>query len=125
MDHSRSLYSTLLHKQQNNMATSEKPLTKREIQKLEKNRLGWKLTSKDTKVTKTFTFEKHIDALIFIARLTVHTEIIKHHPDILFTYCTVKITLTSHDQKALTKKDLALLSRIEKTHLKLSNVDKT
>lgn len=107
------------------MTKSDKPLRTREIQKLEKNTIGWKLTTKNTKLVKTFKFEKHIDALIFIARVTVHTELLHHHPDIHFTYGTVKMTLTSHEQKALTKKDLALLSRIEKTHQKLSQVDNT
>jgi pterin-4a-carbinolamine dehydratase len=105
------------------MTKSDKPLSKRELEKLEKNTIGWKLAAKNTKLVKTFEFEKHIDALIFIARITVHTELLHHHPDIQFTYCKAKITLTSHEQKALTKKDLALLSRIEKTHLKLSQVD--
>ncbi len=105
------------------MHKHDKPLTKRDIQKLEKSPLGWSLTAKNTKLVKTFTFDTHIDALIFIARLTVHAELLQHHPDITFTYAKVKITLTSHEQKTLTKKDVALLSRIEKTHAKLHEVD--
>lgn len=105
------------------MTKANKPLTKKELQKLADNTLGWKLSTGDTKLVKTFTFEKHIDALIFIARLTVHTELLQHHPTILFTHQTVKITLTTYEQKLLTKQDLALLSRIEKTHTKLRDGD--
>lgn len=101
------------------MHKHEKPLTKRDLHKLEANTLGWKLNTAKTKLVKTFPFKGHVDALIFIARLTVHAEILKHHPDIHFTYAKVKITLHTHDVKALTKKDLALLSRIEKLHAKL------
>ena len=105
------------------MAKANKPLTKKEMQKLTDNTLGWKLTSGDTKLVKTFVFEKHIDALIFIARLTVHTELLQHHPTILFTHQSVKITLTTHELKKLTRQDLALLARIEKTHTKLQDGD--
>lgn len=101
----------------------DKPLTKREIAKLEKNELGWKLNSTQTKLTRTFEFEKHIDALIFIARLTVHAELLKHHPDIHFTHEKVKMTLHSHEVGALTKKDLALLSRIEKVYSSIVSGD--
>ena len=102
---------------------SEKPLSKRDIAKLEKNDLGWKLDSKQSKLTKTFDFDKHIDGLIFIARMTVHAEILKHHPDVTFTYAKVKVVLQTHEVKSLTKKDLALLSRIEKLNAKLQNGD--
>lgn len=105
------------------MHKHDKALTKRDIEKLEKNTLGWKLAAKNTKLVKTFDFDKHIDGLIFIARLTVHAELLQHHPVIDFTYAKVKITLTSSEQKTLTKKDLALMSRIEKTHKKLHEVD--
>tara|TARA_B100000745_G_scaffold261530_2_gene185403 strand:+ start:814 stop:1143 length:330 start_codon:yes stop_codon:yes gene_type:complete len=102
---------------------SDKPLTKREIGKLEKNDLGWKLDAKHTKLTKVFNFEKHVDALIFIARMTVHAEVLKHYPDVHFTQHKAKVVLTSPEQKTLTKKDLALLSRIEKLHQKFATGD--
>ena len=91
-----------------------KSLTAKELKKVAKLDNDWKLTAKDTKLTKTYTFDKHIDALIFIARVTVNAEILKHHPDITFTYCKVKVTLTSHDIKALSKQDLLLMARIER-----------
>lgn len=90
-----------------------KLLTKKEIKKLAGKFPEWKLDSKETKFARTFEFEKQIDALIFIARTTINSEILKHHADITFTYLSVKMTVTTHDAKGLTKNDSALLARIE------------
>lgn len=101
-----------------------KILTKKEIAKVLKNFPEWKLDAKETKLSRTFEFEKQIDALIFIARSTVNAEIVKHHPDITFTHLKVKMVLITHEAKGLTKQDLRLLHRIEKVHLGQQNVDK-
>jgi len=90
-----------------------KLLTKRELKKIEAKFPDWKLDAKETKFSRTFNFEKQIDALIFIARTTVNSEILKHHPDIIFTHLKVKIVITSHEVTGLTKKDVELLTRIE------------
>lgn len=89
-------------------------LTKKELQRAVDVFEHWKLDSKRVKFSRTFEFEKHIDALIFIARTTVNAEILKHHPDITFTYCKVKVSVTSHEQKGLTQKDVELLARIDR-----------
>jgi len=93
-----------------------KTLSKKELTKLTKKYPEWKLDAKETKLTRTFEFEKHIDALIFIARSTVNAEIVKHHPDITFTYLKVKMVLITHEAKGLTKQDVSLLERIERVH---------
>jgi 4a-hydroxytetrahydrobiopterin dehydratase len=93
-----------------------KTLTKKEITKVGKSYPEWKFDTKQTKLSRTFEFEKHIDALIFIARSTVNAEIVKHHPDITFTYAKVKMVLTTHEANGLTKLDLELLERIEKVN---------
>jgi len=98
------------------MKTNIKTLSKKEISKAIEVFPEWKIDAKQTKFIRTFSFEKHIDALIFIARSTVNAEVLKHHPDILFTYCTVKMTVTTHEPKGLTKNDLQLLKRIEHVH---------
>lgn len=95
---------------------SAKVLSKKELKKLAKNYPRWKLDAKQTKLTQTFVFPQHIDALIFIARMTVNAEILKHHPHVTFTHLTVKVVLTTQEIKALTKQDLELLKRIEFIH---------
>ena len=95
------------------MKSKVKALTKKEVMKLTKKFSSWKVDSKGTKCSRVFTFEKHIDALIFIARATVNAEILKHYPQVTFSYCKVKMVITTAEVKAMTKLDVALLKRIE------------
>ena len=88
-------------------------LTKREIETCLKKYDHWTVNKKQTEFSRTFDFDEHIDALVFIARVTVHAEILEHHPDITFSHKKVKVALTTHSFKALTKVDMALLERIE------------
>jgi 4a-hydroxytetrahydrobiopterin dehydratase len=87
-------------------------LNKKEIAKALKKLPDWSANPKETAITHTRTFKNHIDALVFIARITVHAQVLGHHPEILFTYAKVKITLTTHDAKGLTKKDFELADKI-------------
>ncbi len=73
----------------------------------------WSLSLKDTAMTRTFTFKSHIDALVFIARITVHAQVQNHHPEIVFTYGKVKVILSTHDVKGLTLKDFVLAEKID------------
>lgn len=89
------------------------PLLKvKEIEKALKNLPQWSSNAKQTSITHTRTFKNHIDALVFIARITVNAQVANHHPEIVFTYNKVKVTLTTHEAKGLTKKDIDLALRI-------------
>jgi 4a-hydroxytetrahydrobiopterin dehydratase len=91
----------------------KKILLKKEIQKLMKKFDSWTLNTKNTQLSKTFIFSDHINALVFIARITVHAQVLNHHPDIEFSYKKVKITLTTHNHKGLTKIDFDLAKKID------------
>jgi 4a-hydroxytetrahydrobiopterin dehydratase len=73
----------------------------------------WSLNKKQTELTRTFTHKGHIDALVFIARITVHAQVLNHHPTITFTYAKVKVALTTHDVGGLTKLDVELAKHID------------
>lgn len=88
-------------------------LTTKQIQRQSKKLPNWTLNSKSTFLARTFTFENHVDALVFIARITVHSEVLQHHPDITYTYAKVKVKMTTHEYKGLTKKDFELAKRID------------
>lgn len=91
-------------------------LNKREISAVLKKHADWSVNPKETQLYRTFTFSKYIDGLVFIARVSVHAEVLQHHPDIEFSYGKVKIKLTTHDLKGLTMVDVALLERIDKLY---------
>jgi 4a-hydroxytetrahydrobiopterin dehydratase len=88
-------------------------LKKQERTKLLKKVPLWTLSAKENALVRTFTFTSHIDALVLIARITVHAQVQNHHPEILFTYNKVKVTLTSHDIKGLSSRDFELAQKID------------
>ena len=88
-------------------------LKEKELNSFLKKYQDWKLNPKKTIIHKIFNFDSHVEALVFIARVTVHAEVLGHHPDIDFSYKKVKVKLTTHDLKGLTKKDVELAKRIE------------
>lgn len=90
-----------------------KQLTKKQLDTFLGRHTQWSATSKNTKLNHTFKFSSHVDALVFIARITVHAEVLQHHPEITFSYQKVKVTITTHEAKGLTKKDIDLAKRID------------
>lgn len=92
-------------------------LKKAEIKKQTKTVSTWTLNSKQTSLQKIFKFKDHIDAMIFVARVTVLSQVLEHHPEMLFTFQKVKVTLTSHDIGGLSKLDFDLAKRIDSLHI--------
>lgn len=73
----------------------------------------FKLNAQNKKLIGTFDFDTHVNALVFVAKVTVHAEVAHHHPDITFTFKKVKVILTTHDVKGLTRTDVDLAQKIE------------
>lgn len=76
----------------------------------------WTISAKQTKISKSFEFKDFVSGFIFLARITIHAEVQKHHPDINLAYGRVKVSLTTHSQKALTAKDIKLAKVIDKLY---------
>ena len=89
-----------------------KQATKKEVTSFLKSHPTWKADAAFKKLTQIRTFETHVDALVFIARVTVHAQVLNHHPDITFTYRKVKIVLSTHEIKGITKLDIELAKKI-------------
>lgn len=90
-----------------------KKLTKRELETFLKKHKFWQTNSKQTELTRTVATKNFIDGLVLIARLSVHAEISNHHPDIILKYNQLKIKLSTHEIKNVSKKDLELATRID------------
>ena len=73
---------------------------------------GWDLQGET--ITKTFAFPHFAAAIGFVASVGVLAEKAFHHPDIDIRYSRVKLSLTTHDQGGLTRKDTSLAARIDK-----------
>lgn len=89
-----------------------KLLTKKQIESFCDKYPDWHPQAANKKLVATYTFDSHIDALTFIMRITIYAQVQQHHPDITFTYAKVKVSLTTHEEKGLTRKDTKLAKSI-------------
>jgi 4a-hydroxytetrahydrobiopterin dehydratase len=64
-------------------------------------------------ITRTFVLGDFNEALGFVVRLGLASEVADHHPDIDIRWNKVTCTLSTHSQGALTSKDLDLAVRFD------------
>ncbi len=95
------------------MATMLKKLTNVQLAKALKKLPNWSLNPKQTELSVSYSFSDFVSALSFVAKVTVHAEILNHHPEILLTYGKVKLTLSTKDIGGISSKDTALAVAIE------------
>lgn len=74
---------------------------------------GWELTPKHTKATRVFTFDKHITAVVFLARVAIHEAVLDIHP--VITIQGPMVTIVIGRRGGLTKADEDLAERIVRT----------
>jgi 4a-hydroxytetrahydrobiopterin dehydratase len=68
----------------------------------------WTLATTGTSISRKFLFRNYMAGFMFVTKVSVHAEVSDHHPEILLTYGSVKITLTTKDVKGLSKADFEL-----------------
>ncbi len=64
-------------------------------------------------ISRVFQFESFRKAIEFVNNVAELAEKHNHHPDIIISYNTVKLMLTTHQEKTLTKKDFELAKEID------------
>ena len=78
-----------------------------------KNILGWSFESDS--IIKQFQFKDFVEALAFVNKAGAEAEKINHHPDIfIHSWNKVKITISTHSEGGITKKDFQLAEKIER-----------
>ena len=68
---------------------------------------------KEEQIHKKFLFKNFDLAIDFFNLVAEAADAQNHHPDILNSYRTIEISLTTHDEKKITEKDLILASKID------------
>ena len=72
---------------------------------------GWEYKSK--KITKTYSFKNYLNGIDFVNRIAELAEKNNHHPDIHIGWCSVNISITSHDLGGVTNNCVRLAVDID------------
>ena len=67
----------------------------------------------DIYLEKDYAFNNFTEALAFINKVGALAEKVNHHPEIINIYNKVKLRLTTHDAKGITKKDFDLAFAVD------------
>lgn len=73
---------------------------------------GWRLNERES-ISKTFRFKDFQSAFAWMTKVAHIAEEQDHHPEWLNVYNRVSVTLTSHDVKHLTMRDIKLAQAME------------
>lgn len=87
-------------------------LTLQEIQKEMAEVNDWSLTGNS--LEKSFSFTNFKESIDFVNKIGEIAEANAHHPDILINYNQVRLSLTTHSENGLTKKDFDVAKEIDK-----------
>ncbi|MGE4597315.1 MAG: 4a-hydroxytetrahydrobiopterin dehydratase [Methylophilaceae bacterium] len=72
---------------------------------------GWSLT--DTGITKFVSMHNWKGTMMLANAIAHLAEVAWHHPDMLVTFSGIQVTLYSHDEEGVTRKDIALATKID------------
>ena len=69
--------------------------------------VGWGLTGdgENVAIEKTFTFEKHTHALLFVNSVGWLSEKLNHHPEVVLSYRLCVVRWNTHDVRGLSRLD--------------------
>jgi 4a-hydroxytetrahydrobiopterin dehydratase len=76
---------------------------------------GWTLDPSAAAISRHLEFADFNEAFAFMTRVALAAERRDHHPDWSNAYNVVDVTLTSHDARGLTMKDIELARFIERS----------
>ncbi len=89
----------------------EGALSPEEARRLHRDIRHWAL--KDAVLEREFRFDDFDDAMDFVNDIAALAREADHHPDIHISYNRVRVELTTHKVKGLTRKDFALAAEID------------
>jgi 4a-hydroxytetrahydrobiopterin dehydratase len=74
---------------------------------------GWSLVEDRDAIHKRFVFEDFNAAFGWMTRVALVAEQMNHHPEWFNVYRNVDVTLSTHDAKGLTRRDIELAQRMD------------
>ena len=88
------------------------PLTSRQITAQLARLPLWSL--RGNRISRTFVFDDFMQGIRILNRVAGLAEGVNHHPDVSIRYNKVGLSLTTHDEGGLTKKDFNLAKKINR-----------
>ncbi len=89
------------------------PLTSADRAKLSQTLPDWRPAAGRDALTRSFEFADFTEAFGFMTKVALQAEKMDHHPEWSNVYNRVEITLTTHDCKGLSARDVALAKAID------------
>jgi 4a-hydroxytetrahydrobiopterin dehydratase len=89
-----------------------KPLSETERADLLPTLDGWAMAEGRDAIQKRFVFADFSAAFGWMTRVALTAERMNHHPEWSNVYKTVDVTLSTHDAKGLTRRDVELAQRM-------------
>ncbi len=89
-------------------------LTGTEVQDRLKQMPGW--SEAENSINRKFTFKSFMPAIAFVNKIAEAAEQANHHPDITINYNQVGISLSTHSEGGITRKDFQLAEVIGKIY---------
>jgi 4a-hydroxytetrahydrobiopterin dehydratase len=86
-------------------------LNEGDIQRAMEELDGWSKSGNE--IVKHFEFDDFIHAMGFVNSVALLAERVNHHPDVDIRWNKVTLTLATHSEGGITKKDIALAKEIE------------
>ena len=68
-------------------------------------------------ITRDYTFPSFAGSIAFVNRVAEAAESMDHHPDITINYTRVSLSITTHSEGGLTRRDFTLASRIDRLQI--------
>lgn len=87
-------------------------LSERQIEEGLQTLCAWKREGRC--IVREFRFKDFLMAMEFVNRLAAEAERAQHHPDIDIRWNKVRLSLTTHDENGLTKRDFNLAHKINR-----------
>ena len=75
---------------------------------------GWAEAADRDAIHKTFKFRNFVEAWGWMSAAALTAEKANHHPEWRNVYRVVEVTLTSHDVRGLTRRDIALADAMDR-----------
>lgn len=70
-------------------------------------------TVEGDRLVRTVTFESYLAVLNFLGRMSGVAEQLSHHPDVIWRYTRLDVSITTHDSGGLTQLDVELARCID------------